>query len=271
CLFEENMAIPNKIYKYEPMSVQSLINLKSQALYFNSPKNFNDPFDCEVPLKLRFPYDPEAQLIKTHYEAELRDRLEIQKYNQLYKTTLNDFKVSLKNMASELCEKRVKGLFNDKGVSCFSETNDNLLMWSHYASSAKGFCLEFRTDIEPFEKVRKVNYVANPQQVDYVAMMLGGGDYFLDSFLCTKSSHWSYEKEWRLFHHEINKVYHYPSDSLTAVYFGSEIDREFLEIICLIIQGQNPNVKFYQGIRSNDQFSLTFDEVTYKSYVAAQA
>ncbi|UTZ22038.1 DUF2971 domain-containing protein [Vibrio campbellii] len=265
------MSIPIKIYKYEPMSVQSLINLKAQALYFNSPSNFNDPFDCEVPLELRFPYDPEAQLIKTHYEIEFRNSKEFQKYDQLRNTTLKEFKVSLEKMATDLYEQGVKGLFKDKGVSCFSETNDNLLMWSHYASSAKGFCLEFRTDIEPFEKARKVNYVANPQQVDYVKMMLGGGDYFLDNLLCTKSSHWAYEKEWRVFHHEVNKVYYYPSDSLTAVYFGSEIDRDFLEIICLIIQGQNPNVKFYQGTRSNDQFSLIFEEVTYKPHVAAQA
>ncbi|NOH26347.1 DUF2971 domain-containing protein [Vibrio europaeus] len=265
------MKLPNKIYKYEPMTVQSLINLKSQALYFNSPSNFNDPFDCEVPLKLRCPYDLEASLIKKNFEVEFLNSNKFEEYDLLRNTPLNEFKVSLEKMALDLYEKRVKSLFKDKGVSCFSETNDNLLMWSHYASSAKGFCLEFRTDIEPFEKARKVNYVENPQQVDYVRMMIGGGDYFLDNLLCTKSLHWAYEKEWRVFHNEMNKVYHYPSDALTAVYFGSEIDRDFLEILCLIIQGQNPNVIFYQGERSNDQFSLVFEEVNYKSYIASQA
>lgn len=37
----------------------------------------------------------------------------------------------------------VDKFFKNSYVTCFSETNDNFLMWSHYASSHKGVCLEF--------------------------------------------------------------------------------------------------------------------------------
>ena len=43
-----NMAVPPKLYKYEAFSAQSLLNLKSQVLYFGPPLNFNDPYDCAL-------------------------------------------------------------------------------------------------------------------------------------------------------------------------------------------------------------------------------
>ncbi len=39
---------PKKLYKYEAFTEQSLKNLKAQAIYFGSPKNFNDPYDCAL-------------------------------------------------------------------------------------------------------------------------------------------------------------------------------------------------------------------------------
>ena len=39
--------------------------------------------------------------------------------------------------------------------TCFSETNDNFLMWSHYASKHKGVCLEFNTDGGSFPYERR--------------------------------------------------------------------------------------------------------------------
>lgn len=44
--------------------------------------------------------------------------------------------------------------FRNSLVSCFSKSNNNFLMWSHYASRHSGICLEFNLDkgIFPFEK-----------------------------------------------------------------------------------------------------------------------
>jgi len=39
------MRKPKKIYKYQAISQYSLRNLKNNQIYFNSPSNFNDPFD----------------------------------------------------------------------------------------------------------------------------------------------------------------------------------------------------------------------------------
>lgn len=43
-------------------------------------------------------------------------------------------------------ERLTKKIFENSSTTCFSETNNNFLMWSHYASKHSGICLEFTTE-----------------------------------------------------------------------------------------------------------------------------
>jgi hypothetical protein len=46
--------------------------------------------------------------------------------------------------AYEIAHSRfLKRLHEEVGVLCFSEKYDNILMWSHYAKSHTGLCVEF--------------------------------------------------------------------------------------------------------------------------------
>lgn len=254
------MNIPAKIYKYQSASIQSLINLKSQYIYFNSSNKFNDPFDCNIKLKFRDLTEKEIKELKRYFLKDIND--------ETWKKELDNFSSSrFLEIANNLMKERIDNVYKNKGISCFSEKNDNQLMWSHYASSGKGFCLEFDTQIESFQKLLPVEYVDEPPFLDFVEMVTSEEKYLLRKLLCLKSSDWAYEKEWRCFHNEINKAYVYEPNALTGVYFGSEIETELLEIICLILQGQNPNVKFYQGIKSEDSFNIDFKDFNYIPYI----
>lgn len=246
------------------MTIQSLTNLKAQAIYFNSPLNFNDPFDCSMELKLRVPYIDELPYILEFLREEIEDDSKFKEVENLSEGELSAMGMVL---VENFLKERTVNTYNTKGVCCFSETNDNLLMWSHYASSAKGFCLEFDYSHNNFGKILPVKYVKNPPTVDYKRVFSIDRLYFLKTLLCTKSSNWKYEKEWRAFHNEVNKVYHYSKESLTGVYFGPEIDQDFFEIICLILQGQHPDIKFYKGTRSTDLYKVDFEEVTYTPHI----
>ncbi|NQY21454.1 MAG: DUF2971 domain-containing protein [Campylobacteraceae bacterium] len=258
------MKYPKKIYKYEPMTIQSIINLKAQAIYFNSPLNFNDPFDCNMELKLRVPYIDELPYILKFLRTELKGSDKLKEIENLPDGELSAIGIVL---IEDFLKKSTVNTYNTKGVCCFSETNDNLLMWSHYSSSAKGFCLEFDCSHNNFGKILPVKYVKNPPTVDFKRIFSMDRMYFLKTLLCTKSDHWKYEKEWRSFHNEVNKVYHYSLESLTGVYFGPEIDQDFLEIICLILQGQHPAIKFYKGTLSPDLYKVDFKEVKYTPHI----
>jgi len=166
-------------------------------------------------------------------------------------------------LAERYMKDRKSWAFDTYGICCFSETNDNLLMWSHYASSGKGFCLEFDSSREPFDKIQPVKYVDKPPELNFKKLFTVDKLYLLDALFCMKSIHWSYEKEWRIFHQDANKAANYPTSSLTGVYFGPEVDDCFAEIICLILQGQHPHIKFYKGARSNESYQVAFTEVSY--------
>jgi hypothetical protein len=40
------MALPERLYKYHSMDMQTLKNLKSREIYLGPPSGFNDPYDC---------------------------------------------------------------------------------------------------------------------------------------------------------------------------------------------------------------------------------
>lgn len=254
------------------MSIQALTNLKSEAIYFNSPSNFNDPFDCNMEIKVDSPYVDEIPNIRKFLREE---------YEYLGKSAeefadlegMSEGEIAAMGMVltGNFIKEKSSEVFNSKGACCFSQANDNLLMWSHYASSGKGFCLEFDSTKEPFNKIQPVKYKNEPPVLDYNRVFSVDMTYWIESLFCTKSTHWKYEKEWRIFHKDMNKVAHYPTESLTGVYLGPEIEDTFAEIICLILQGQHKDIKFYKGYRSNDSYKVHFKEVSYTSRVMIDA
>jgi prenyltransferase beta subunit len=97
------------------------------------------------------------------------------------------------------------------GILCLTEKKDNLLMWSHYANSHKGFVLEFNTEhcyfdqrkknLQLAEHLKKVRYTFNrPEFVlfDTALLTKENMDNWINNFIWVKSDHWSYEEEWRI-------------------------------------------------------------------------
>jgi Protein of unknown function (DUF2971) len=131
-------------------------------------------------------------------------------------------------------------------------------------------CLEFDTaKAEPL-KWRKVDYSSQLPAIKLKELFVEQNEEAVLALLSTKSEDWRYEQEWRLLHQTAGTMYCYPADWLTGIYFGPEISREALEIICLVIQGQNKDVKFWRGVRSKAEFKVEFEPFTYTSFNEAQ-
>ncbi len=258
--------MPPRLYKYEPFNELTLRNLKTQSIYFSSPKNFNDPYDCALTAPIQLPSTEELRLIREHY-LSLKDDVPDEVRENLKNLTDDQLLKIFESTGSSIMESLGE---EEKGVSCFSETNDNLVMWSHYGGRYKGFCLEFDTAFAPLTKARKVEYVDKVPTIMLSDLMLEkGADHFL-KLLLTKSKAWEYENEWRVLHKEAGTLFSYEPEALTGIYFGPEIAQENLEIIALIMLGQNPGVKFYQGSRSAVEFKVEFKEVNYTPHVEAK-
>jgi len=117
------------------------------------------------------------------------------------------------------------------GVLCLSEVRDSILMWAHYTSGYKGFCLEFINpmQIQLFAEALKVRYRENYPLCKFFA---DNRDEKLIAALLTKSYLWKYEKEWRIIEHESGPGwYHFPKELLTGIIFGSEMKKEKSDLI----------------------------------------
>lgn len=258
---------PDVIFKYEPCSLQSLRNLKNQVIYFGAPSNFNDPYDCALDPRIKVPEDEdiarlrEALLNTEDAPQEIKE--ELQKIND------GDLRTMVLGRSQEILQKHGEQFLNQRGVACFSEINDDLLMWSHYADRYRGFCLGFNTNYDPFKKLERVEYSESMPEIDAVTSMIENEYSQMLKLFLTKSKSWSYEREWRCMHDRAGTEFVYKPEALEAVYFGPAMDLECLEIICLILQGQNRGVRFWKGERDRNDFRLRFTEFSYTRLIDA--
>lgn len=108
--------------------------------------------------------------------------------------------------------KHIRNQIDSIGISSFSETSRNLLMWSHYASEHKGICIGYKMPLIkrhpnkeiPLPKLRKVNYDSLLFDHEYIDLLKNKSidtDSVMmeiaERVLTTKSDNWSYEKEHR--------------------------------------------------------------------------
>lgn len=250
------VSLPKSLYKYQSISKQSLENLKNAQIYFNAPKKFNDPYDCSLILKSLDLSEDNLNEIRIH----------INKNFEIKNLTENINKISDVIQCEIL--KYQEEILNNRGCSCFSEVNNSILMWSHYSDNHKGMCLEFDTSYELFSKAMKVEYGKEFPSVNPLIYFKNDN---IDKFkffkpILSKYKDWSYEKEWRIFHKESNKLFGYELDSLKAVYFGCNVQFVDIELVSLILQSQNQNVKFYKAKKSEENYTLNFEEFEYVPY-----
>jgi hypothetical protein len=127
------------------------------------------------------------------------------------------------------------------GIICFSENLESLLMWGHYASSHRGFVVEFDPNHSLFnpEEFGGITYSKDRPIAEAAERMQH------QKVLLTKSIEWEYESEHRLIKQlaKLNqamrrdkKEKHYvelPCKAVKAVYFGCKIPKETCaEMLC---------------------------------------
>ena len=113
-------------------------------------------------------------------------------------------------------DEMIKGLYIQLskviGVSCFSTSSDNILMWSHYANKHRGVCIEY--DFSLLEQLENINAFLLPVMysnerplLPFEKLELENGQAKQESVIrimpdliraiLTKSKFWDYENEWR--------------------------------------------------------------------------
>jgi hypothetical protein len=255
---------PPRLYKYQSVSARTLVALKKRTLWFGRPARFNDPFDCAVPyVKAEVSLEDCARLLEAHVGAagwdELRtDRRYVGEDGQ--PTEL--LRSLVQNSGDQPLQEAMSSLYWNRGVTCFSEEPDNMLLWSHYGDSHRGMCLEFDTAAPVLDKLHKVIYSDDIPRFN-TAHALIDGDIVMTLAL-TKAACWSYEREWRAIHIESDKEYTYGVEALTGVYLGAAMGRDETDLIGHILHGSPTHI--YDVRRRPDAFRLETVHMKYTPY-----
>lgn len=259
---------PQKLYKFFNMSKNSLNNLTTSTLYLSEPSNFNDPYDS------KHLFDPDKLLELLASNQNLRTYL-VNKYgkiNLLDKKSLDSNKKLIYGIQLELIK-----YLNDFCITCFTENDfTNILMWSHYAESHKGFCLEYNTSESFLGKYKAFFYpviysdkifdlsncINNLYSKIYLPKKKRGNNTELILSLLYKADVWKYEKEWRLILIQNNEIC---INKPSAIYLGLNTDKKYKSEI--IHFAKNKHIPIYQMKQKGNEYKLIPELIEIKEYV----
>lgn len=192
-----DFAVPTLLYHYQAIVGEEYEErlrriLLDQKIYCPSAAQFNDPWDC-------CPYFD----IEDFHEFA-RTRAGACWLADLSKLSANDRDVFVRKLQHDpvLRAQLISGITAEVTSNakqrwrlyCLSPSPRINLMWSHYACSHTGICLEFDTSNPDFSKVKKVSYSRLLPRLRF----RGDSETWPLDLLLTKSEDWAYEQEFRL-------------------------------------------------------------------------
>lgn len=297
------MAIEGIVYKYVGKG-GALAILQNCTLRFAKPSTMNDPFDVLVNDLFDKTF---ADLTVEHNEGFLdqliadpvafsrfidRPENEIKEFADQMAALpphtrkafaeffsldmLKQHDAELKNIYEELEQQRLNQIeeFRNTALFCATRTNDNLLMWAHYAEQHTGAVLGFKPDLERdsfFRIMEDVKYT-NERPKFYNNLKTIGPqkpEIPLDEVRALRESHfyskgldWAYEKELRLVipgeipDGKTEKFFKFYPNELSELIFGVRADNDFMKTAADSAKKLNPDVAIYHAALHQDNYSL---------------
>ncbi len=268
------------LFKYLPIDrIDVLENLK---IRFSPLMSLNDPFECQPLVDMK---NESHQFV----EKMLRDLDELWENTAIEEKTEENRKILEQTRAELIADVKKKtnsfvvgqGLMarlNDNlGVLSLSRTEDNLLMWSHYADEGKGLVIGFDDEHAFFKQPNLAGRSTRPIPVVYTnkrSKIVPGEDRYYEKLLCEKPRDWAYEKEERLFRVVLTKecclgkdVYgmdviltELPKNAIKAVYLGYSISEESKIRVLLAIKNNDIPCNIFQARVSLDEYRIEFSD-----------
>jgi hypothetical protein len=276
--------LPSKVYTYRAPDGYALEGLRDSTVWLSAAARFNDPYDSSLFMDslgaLRYQVrkilleDPPRGLtpadiqIIAHATDPLQaatDLLRGPQSDLTYEEALQLQRLLLGNARTHSLEMsgRFSALVQQAVKVCsFSTTLDSLVMWAHYADSHRGFCVEYSLESLPNAHPARQN-IFPVRYSDIRYDLTRDFELFLESAhaeesnhpllaALNKSTHWSYENEWRLvmFDDSEKAGGRISMPIPSAVYLGSRMPREYRAEIVEAAQLKNIPL-FEMGLAPN--------------------
>jgi hypothetical protein len=241
------------LYKYQACPDNDRVKMEwvrqilvDHQLFFSSRKLFNDPFDCVVPSFQQIPGTIIKRFAEESVDRQFKKAAEVEKDNLISKL--------MSAKALEDIRKLLQDDVDKSGIVCFSRVRDDILMWAHYADKHKGICFEFdgSDNCLFFGEAQPVEYE------DYTQIPLHKDkERQMTRVILTKSKHWMYEKEYRIFRPgKTGCKLDYPVELLTGIIFGCMMTDNVRETVKQWAEEGNCRVAFFEARPKMAEFGL---------------
>lgn len=209
-LFPKDEQKPQSYFKYRSLRDPRTKEIfEKRELWYSAPKDFNDPFDCNLQMNSDGSSDSEIIDFMTN-GASRRERT----------LSTNELNLALEKVKSGqtavLFSKWREEDFRDSSICCFSHLGDSIRMFSYYADGHKGICIEFSFSVfdmptgislarQVFGKGGKfiaidVAYQEEFPELNYLRLE---GEARVLNVIGVKAKKWKYEEEFRIFRHQM--------------------------------------------------------------------
>ena len=221
---------PISLYKYQSGNDDSILNLVTCTSIMSSRVNLNDPYDSRAIINDPNPIDVYNYLITKGAEATLvaNDIVKNGQYTENGRKYLDGQRAGLNK------------LLDSVALYCLSSNPKNVLMWSHYANSHKGFCIEYKPNCIPAIKMKykaeifKIDLI-NQVKAIFESSVNEYNGQVIEDVICTKLIDWEYESEYRLINAENGKLFQfedgksihkfeYDPSQVASIIFGCKMD-----------------------------------------------
>lgn len=208
-------------------------------VYLSTPDGFNDPLDCLIFFDVN-KISEEDRLITVLANKNEKDKKEI--LEELRKE-YNFFKIQ-------------EGYKKDVRCACFTESNKNILMWSHYADCHKGFCIQYNTErIESRIKNNLFPVLYTKERLDITTELRKMSNNAIIKALISKAIDWEYEEEWRIISSDKNMKKCCLKDAIEGIYLGVNCSEDNKKIVCEIAD-KNKKIKVYEMKINKKEYKL---------------
>ena len=243
------------LYKYSTFSRWPLDMLAKRQLYFGTPQQLNDPYDCRISIRRALSEAVEQAIKSTN--VKLTETLK----------QLRDLEGVYERMEADI---------GSVGVFSMTKRPNNVVMWTHYADNHAGFCAgfqlsnKFTTHLNDYQIIgaAEAHYSTGNPFADYfneIAALpeLPTWDEFWKALLSigmvAKARAWEYEDEVRVLRKGGGAVPFEPSE-LIEIIFGMNMPFEQQQELRQLLAGEDwRHVRFSRVVRG-EGFAVSIDD-----------
>lgn len=243
-----------------------LTNLKVR---FTPPSELNDPRELAPTIHIRNPNEYAGEIVSRNFEAgyiklltehpQMTEQEALERCIAASTQLLEKYKSDDQEIKKMMFDIIMRTTNKNIGVFSLTESNNNELMWAHYANSHAGYVVGFKTDSEFFHRRKNdpkvCGELANVIYSDNAPTLYldAGGMTIPKELFFTKTTKWSYEREWRMIRmleaadEVVNSnihLYQVSPESIHSIIFGDKFPESDKQKIQDDITAIAPNVVF---------------------------